>query len=539
MANNEINVRLIINNKTKTQWLQTSYVPLKGELCIEIDTRMMKVGDGLNAYSNLDYMYLSVADVQRLIDSAEYTLPIASSSQLGGVKIGTNINVNSSDGTIQISDASTNAKGVVQLNDAINSTSTVTAATANAVKQAYDRGSQGVTDAATALARADSKIGQIVISEGNANGQIQYTVDEGNAVSVSVHGLGSAAFTESSIYATSAQGTKADNAMPKSGGTFTGNVSMDTGKTFTLQADPTSDFHAATKKYVDAQIVSKLQTSDAMTFRGTIGTNGTFTNLPTTNVVKGDTYKVITAGTYAGQVCKIGDLIIAANNSVAGTEYASNSTNWIYVPSGDEAITTISVNTDNVNVDSTAKTGAITLGMAAAKQVDTTVSSGTQSTNLPTSQAVVAFVEGKGYLTQDTKVRQTLISNTDTNNRPLLMAYSNNSATTANVDNISYRANSIYANAQTGTITASGFKGNLTGDVTGNVSGSSGSCTGNSATASKLLSSASIGISGKATATAATFDGSSNVNIEFKTVSTDAFTQGSDTLILNGTVSTS
>lgn len=58
-------------------------------------------------------------------------------------------------------------------------------------------------------------------------------------------GLGSAAYTASSAYATSAQGTKADNAMPKSGGDFTGAV--------TVKA-PTAAMNPATKQYVDAEI---------------------------------------------------------------------------------------------------------------------------------------------------------------------------------------------------------------------------------------------------------------------------------------------
>ena len=62
----------------------------------------------------------------------------------------------------------------------------------------------------------------------------------------------------------------------------------------------------------------------------------------------------------------------------------------------------------------------------------------------------------------DTKVRQTLVTDTgDNTNRPLLLAYSNTSTTTGNVDNISYRANTIYANAFTGTITAPKFVGAL------------------------------------------------------------------------------
>ena len=42
---------------------------------------------------------------------------------------------------------------------------------------------------------------------------------------------------------------------------------------------------------------------------------------------------------------------------------------------------------------------------------------------------------------------------------------------------------SLTYNASSGTLSATAFSGDLTGDVTGNVSGSSGSCTGNSATA--------------------------------------------------------
>lgn len=63
-----------------------------------------------------------------------------------------------------------------------------------------------------------------------------------------------------------------------------------------------------------------IAAADAMVFKGTIGTGGTVTALPTTHNI-GWTYKVITAGTYAGVTCEIGDLIIciadgtAANNA--------------------------------------------------------------------------------------------------------------------------------------------------------------------------------------------------------------------------------
>lgn len=62
-----------------------------------------------------------------------------------------------------------------------------------------------------------------------------------------------------------------------------------------------------------------LSSNDAMVFKGTIGTGGTVTALPTTHSA-GWAYKVIEAGTYAAKVCEIGDLLVA----VVDREGASN-----------------------------------------------------------------------------------------------------------------------------------------------------------------------------------------------------------------------
>lgn len=62
----------------------------------------------------------------------------------------------------------------------------------------------------------------------------------------------------------------------------------------------------AVKTYVD----NLLGANDAMIFKGTLGSGGTITSLPTTHSA-GWTYRIITAGTYAGKVCEVGDLIIA------------------------------------------------------------------------------------------------------------------------------------------------------------------------------------------------------------------------------------
>lgn len=91
--------------------------------------------------------------------------------------------------------------------------------------------------------------------------------------------------------------------------------------------------------YVSDAISRGIAASDAMIFKGTIGTGGTVTSLPTTYQT-GWTYRVITAGTYAGNVCEVGDLIIAlvdrSGSSNANSDWTVAQTNI------DGAITSIS-----------------------------------------------------------------------------------------------------------------------------------------------------------------------------------------------------
>ncbi|WP_218832076.1 pyocin knob domain-containing protein [Paenibacillus campinasensis] len=57
---------------------------------------------------------------------------------------------------VTVPDASTTQKGVVQLNDTVTSTNKTQAGTADAVRRAYDRGTEGVNAAAAAQAKADA-----------------------------------------------------------------------------------------------------------------------------------------------------------------------------------------------------------------------------------------------------------------------------------------------------------------------------------------------------------------------------------------------
>lgn len=423
MATNTLKVRLVTNNKTQSEWESSTLVPLKGEWVIANDTLVGKLGNGVDVWKDLPGVYLTPTEVQALIDKNKYSLPIATASTLGGVKIGTNVVV-AADGTISINNASTFQKGVVQLSDAVNSTSTTLAATANAVKKAYDQ---------------------------------------------------------------------ANKMVPLAGGTMTGLL--------TLSGNPTADMGAATKQYVDSQITNKLKTSDAMVYKGTLGTNGTVTAVPTANIVQGDTYKVITAGTYAGYTCKVGDLLIA--NSSGSLE--ANTTNWSYVPSGDERETTIRYATSGVNVTTSAKTGDIILGAAAIKQVDTSISAASTSGNLPTAAAVAAFVEGKGYQTTDNKVLNTL--NTTTK------AYITGTTSATTNTGTQIFDTGVYLGKTAGELYATTFRGALVGNVTGNLSGNvTGNVTGNADTSTKWKTARKITLSGDLSGNVS-LDGSADVTL--------------------------
>ena len=71
-----------------------------------------------------------------------------------------------------------------------------------------------------------------------------------------------------------------------------------------------SNTQIANTQYVNTAISNAIAASDAMIFKGTLGTGGTITALPKTYKT-GWTYRVVSAGSYAGQQCEIGDLVIA------------------------------------------------------------------------------------------------------------------------------------------------------------------------------------------------------------------------------------
>lgn len=100
----------------------------------------------------------------------------------------------------------------------------------------------------TSLDKADTALQShqtVTLASGTNNGTLKLTVGGTATDNIEVKGLGTAAYETKGAFATAAQGTKADNAMPKAGGDFTGAITV---------LAPTANMNPATKQYVDAEI---------------------------------------------------------------------------------------------------------------------------------------------------------------------------------------------------------------------------------------------------------------------------------------------
>lgn len=287
-----------------------------------------------------------------------------------GFTIESNVPPNAKFSDTTYGDASITSKGIVQLSDSTDSDSSTTAATSKAVKTIKDIASGKVSS----------------VTQGTNNGTIKV-----NGSDISISGLKSAAYTNSTDYATAEQGTKADTAAQVDGTTFTGPV--------ILKGDPTDTNEAVTKNYVDNKVTDLKTEINGVKYRGTLGEGGKYTTTPTQNGHIGDMYKIISEGTFGGYVCKVGDVIIQTKE---GTTVPSTTDNWDYIPSGNENETYIKIDSDNTPTISTDyKSGNITLGEASKKHVDESIDTTKTSTNLPTTDAVLTLLDSKNYLTEN------------------------------------------------------------------------------------------------------------------------------------------
>lgn len=298
MATKTINTRIKLKYDTFENWNKSTLVLKEGEIaCATIGTAdpankklppvMFKVGDGNKTFNQLEWASALAADVYGWAKAA--TKPSYLPSEVGADSAGSaasalndakaytdqkfgeipaqaeyTLETGSADGSlvlkkdgVAVGDAAvvkgwatllaTAQKGV---DDAAAAAAAAQAAQSTAEGR-YSKPDGGIpkTDLAqavqTSLGKADTALQTVTLGSGTNNGTVKITVNGTATDNVAVKGLKSAAYTESSAYATAAQGTKADNAMPKAGGAFTGAV--------TVQA-PSENMNPATKQYVDTAI---------------------------------------------------------------------------------------------------------------------------------------------------------------------------------------------------------------------------------------------------------------------------------------------
>lgn len=302
MATTTLNTRIALKYDTLTNWNASEFILKKGEVAIcslansetaEQSTPpavLLKVGDGDHKFSELPWASGLAADVYGWAKAA--TKPSYTPGEVGADSAGSaasalasakaytdqqigalpaqaeyTLETGAADGSlvlkkdgVAVGDAAVVkgwatllAKAQKGVDDAAAAAAAAQAAQSTADGK-YSKPAGGIpkTDLAqavqTSLGKADTALQNhqtVTLESGTNNGTVKITVNGTATDNVAVKGLKSAAYTESSAYATAAQGTKADNAMPKAGGAFTGAV--------TVQA-PTAEMNPATKQYVDTAI---------------------------------------------------------------------------------------------------------------------------------------------------------------------------------------------------------------------------------------------------------------------------------------------
>lgn len=328
----------------------------------------------------------------------------------------------------------------------------------------------------------------ISISGGSENGTIKLKIDNSEYDNIKVTGLGSAAYTAISNYATSEQGIKADNAMPKTGGRFTGSVY--------LNNDPVDDYEASTKHYVDLKTGIK---ADSVVYKGTIGNNGTLREIPYLNVNSGDTYRIVSPLTFNNNRLNVGDLIVAKVNGP--------SILWEVIPSN---ITTIKLSSTDVNVNNIEKSGSVVLGYAASKQVATDINTG--SDDLVTAKQV------KDYISDLPNSISDVVKTTPTTGEKIYITGTTSSIETTGTEKIN---TDVFINSNNQVESVAGFKGPLEGVAT---------------KANELVHGIKTTLNGGATGTSNTItgkNGNTTMSISVRNIDTDYLVNGHVTLVLD------
>lgn len=162
-----------------------------------------------------------------------------------------------------------------------------------------------------------------------------------------------------------------------------------------------SQAYSATNPILTKADIGSL--SGAMHFKGTV--DGTTTTLPTADITAGDVYIVSTAGTYAGEDCEVGDMIIAKSTKASGI----TDSDWTVV-TGENQVTPVQGGAELVAGAAATTIGTVD-GVALTAKTTVTAGSATiasKSGNTVTIKSGVTQGTGTGTIANDTGTDITL-----------------------------------------------------------------------------------------------------------------------------------
>lgn len=583
MADNTLKTRIVLNNKMQSEWESSTYssfVPLKGEICIYSDLKKIKIGDGTSTIGNLTFANLTPEEVQSLIQAATHThsnksvLDATTSSfttelltKLNGI----------SDSADAVSFTRSLNSGTKVGTITINGTGTDLYAPTNTDTH-YTTGLK-VGASATATANASATNGNVYLNVLDnttvrdshkivGSGATSVTSDENGVITIS--STDTKITVDSSLSSTStnpvqnkvvnsALSGKVPTTRTVNGKALSSNITLTASDVGADASGAASSALADAKSYSDANLATAKGYADTK-IANLVGTAPETMDTLEELAAAIDAHQDVTDALNAaiGNKANSSDLTAHTGNTTVHIT-AAERTKWNSAEVNQNAFSNITVGDTTVVADS--KTDTLTLEAGSNVTLtpdattdkititakDTTYSNFVKSGTGAKAGLVPAPSKTAGttkYLREDGTWAVPPDTNTDTKVTNTLetttKAYVTGTTSATTNTGTQIFDTGIYLDTVAGQLVATTFKGALTGNVTGNVSGSSGSCTGNSATASKaaqLTTARTIALSGGVTGTATSFNGTANISIPVTSVNAAKLTlASSDTLILDGSI---
>lgn len=355
-----LNTKILLRNDSSANWTSNNPILAKGQIGVQIDTKKFKFGDGTTPWNSLSYG--AGADIELASASANGLMSSSDFSKLAGITAGAQPNV--------IETIQKNGTALQVTNKTVNIT--VPTKTSEITNDSGFITTSDIPEGAAASTTVPKMDGTATVGTelAFARGDHVHPSDTTKVDKVTGKGLSTNDYTtaEKDKLAGIAEGAEAN---VQSDWNATSGDAAILNKPTTLAGYGITDAMTATaiQQAIDTAV------SSVFTYKGT---KATVAALPSTGNATGDIWHV------------------TANNG----EYVWNGTAWEelgstvdlsgYLQSVTIAGTTLTPTSSTITVE--ALKTALGLGNAAYKGVDTSISVGSSSTNLPTAAAVASYV---------------------------------------------------------------------------------------------------------------------------------------------------